>query len=975
MERLAIVSQPDSPTSRLTKSVSQALIILCTCSAATPSFTYATEAPASQSSGVLSEDSLASRLQTLSTETDSNKALAEYDKILADTLLDDVDKIQVLRGKGMFAFQFNNLDMAIAAFGQAKLVSEAIDDVQQQAEISKMLGVFRYYRGDNKLAIKHYNEAIPYYVAKTDFLQQANLLNNIGLANTAMARYELALNAYEQAEPLYLQYGDKADQIDVRFNIGGLYVELNRYDVAIESFLEVKAFRETVQDLDGLALVHSDLGIAYKCADNFELAEKFQLLAYEHYKANDKGYDIATQGINLAGLYNEFGEPEKARPFALLGIEYGTQYQHYGAVAGSYYELARVNYVSGEHDKAFANLEQANTLAKKVDDNDLLEEILQLSALVNAAVGNYQQAQLIQQQFARSVVESSNNELNEKLAEFETQQLKQRITQLEAQDKLSQLEFDKANQARNFIVFILIFITIILLLLMQKKRSREAKAELETMVDTRTEELLQTTKELEEANRIKNQFLANVTHEIRTPLSVVIGNAEALLNDEVQSSEKPKHYQQLYSNSLFLLEIVNDILDLSKIEANQIKLIPKPVLLVDLFTELEAMFAEQARQKGLNFKVNFNFSDDVRIHLDAMRFNQILFNLCSNAIKFTEQGSVTVDVLLHDGQLQVTVTDTGIGMDAVQVEQVFGCFVQGDNSISRRFGGSGLGLYLVSNLCQLMDAKIDVDSRLGTGSVFSVSLPVAVVGNHGVEKTLSASVHAKTAYQFNGRVLVAEDHPDNRALIRLYLQRLGIDVSTVCDGLEAIQWLQNNEVDLVFMDIQMPNLDGFSALTRLSKSGFSKPVYAFTANAMSHEIEHYLNVGFSGYIEKPLNRENIIDTLKKHLPYEAEKFTAETHGEQHSGDAQIEILATSFVASAKTDINSICLADEQQDWQAMSDLCHKLCGAAQMFGFVELADASRRLELSLINRRFDKKRPLLLELKMLVANLSETSSA
>ncbi|WP_394174858.1 response regulator [Thalassotalea litorea] len=921
------------------------------------------------------EAPLAQQLTKIEKEKNVQLAMDKYQSLLDQQDLSEKERLKVMRSHAMYAFQNEQLQQAIVIYGQAKVIAQALNDQLQVAQIEKMLGVVRYFRGDNDIALNHYKKSMVYYVAQGDAIQQAHLLNNIALANAAMGRYEVALNAYQQAEPLYSLYGSESDQIDVRFNIAGLYVNLYRYDVAIDSFHEVRRYREKDQDYKSLALVHSDLGIAYKYAGNFELAEKYQLLAFNYYQQQQEGYHLATQGINLAAMYNEFERFDKARFYAELGIEYGTKYEHFSALAGSYFELALVNYVSAEHDDAIENLERAKALAIKVNDQGLQDEISLLTSLLHAATGQYVKAQKLQKTFTREMNERSNIELNNRLAEFETQQLKQRINHLEAQEKVSQLEFDKANQARNFIVFILIFITIILFLLMQKKRSRQAKLELERMVDSRTQELLDTTSKLEDANRIKNQFLANVTHEIRTPLSVVIGNAEALLNNEVQADEKVEHYQHLYSNSLYLLDIVNDILDLSKIEANQITLTPKLIELSALFSELNAMFAEQAKRKGVLFQVNLNIPKGMCINIDAMRFNQILINLCSNAVKFTKQGSVIVDVSQFDQQLLVRVSDTGIGMDAAQVEQVFGCFVQGDNSISRRFGGSGLGLYLVSNLCKLMDATIDVSSTPGQGSVFSVAIPVVEATTNGKAKALSASTHAHTAYQFSGRILVAEDHPENRALIRLYLQRLGLTVDTVADGQQALQWLKEHEVDLVLMDIQMPNLDGFSALTRLVKSGFDKPVYAFTANAMAHEIEHYLNVGFSGYIEKPLNRQNIVESLKQHLPFEAEQVAPSATLDTENQDDQVEILATSFIVSAKRDLNRICRADEAQDWQQVSELCHKLSGAAQMFGFSELANISRQLELCLLNRRFDQKRSLLLSLKMEVAKFKETSNA
>ncbi|WP_169303164.1 response regulator [Thalassotalea mangrovi] len=921
--------------------------------------------------------SLAANLERISAEQDEQKAQQLFATLLADDTLTDIETINILRAKGMRAFASDNLQLAIEEFNRAREIAEVIKARQQVAEINKRLGVFHYFRGEYEQAAAYYKKSLLFYSLQHYPVERANLFNNLGLVYSNMAEFKTSLDYYQQAEPIYRQYGEPLDVVDVRFNIAGLYVQMKRYDVAIESFLEVKRFREQQQDESGLALVHSDLGVAYKYAGDFQLAERYQLLAYDYYQTQGEGYHLATQCNNLAGLYNEFGMTEHARKYAEQGIDLAQQHQHKSALAGSYYELALVTYTAGQQPAALDHLQRARQLAEQYDNQRLLDEVKQLSALVYAAAGQYRQGYQSQLAVIQDKDKRNNEELNAQLAEFETKQLKQRIGQLVTQDKLTQLEFERANQMRNFFVFVLICITIIGLLLMQKRRSRKAEAELEARVSERTAELSQATDKLEEANRIKNQFLANVTHEIKTPLSVVLANAEALLNEELAGDDKPAHYRQLHTNSLYLLDIVNDLHDLSKIEADQLSLCPRQTSLSELFAQLDAMFSKQARDKGLTFRVNQNFDNDISINLDAMRFNQILINLCSNAIKFTNAGSVIIDVSLLDEQLLVRVSDTGIGMDDEQASQVFGCFVQADENIARRFGGSGLGLYLVAKLCSLMQADISVSSAIGRGSVFTLTVPITSCQHHSSRRTVSASIHSQQAYRFTGQVLVAEDHPDNRALISLYLQRLGLEVLAVENGELAINAIEQHELDLVLMDLQMPVLDGFAALTRLRKSGFQKPVYAFTANAMSHDIEHFHSIGFTGCVEKPLDRQNLISMLQQHLPYQSEVVIDETPevviAANQDAQAQQQ-LAKRFRDSIHLDVANICRADAEQDWQAMSRYCHKLSGAALMFGDKKLADVSRQLELCLVHRRFEQKHALLMALKREAGQMGDPAS-
>lgn len=365
----------------------------------------------------------------------------------------------------------------------------------------------------------------------------------------------------------------------------------------------------------------------------------------------------------------------------------------------------------------------------------------------------------------------------------------------------------------------------------------------------------------ESANRAKSQFLANMSHELRTPLNGVLGMADLLVDG--QSADQTRAMAQTIRESgTLLLSILNDILDLAKIESGKLALCDEVFNLADLARRIESMHALTARAKGVGMALHLGDGVHTPRHGDAQRVLQVMHNLVGNAVKFTESGTVDLLLSAFDDEVRLVVRDTGIGMTPEQAAEVFNEFTQADGSITRRFGGTGLGLPIVRRLVGLMGGNIGLNSVPGQGTEVWVTLNLPHAAAQGAAPPASARP------DFTGlRALVAEDNATNRMILRAMLARLGISATMVEDGDEAVLAFEAGQFDLLLLDISMPRKDGMTALAEMqAKSGALPPALAVTANAMTHLVDSYRAAGFSDVVAKPVQLDALAAAILRVCP-------------------------------------------------------------------------------------------------------------
>ena len=373
----------------------------------------------------------------------------------------------------------------------------------------------------------------------------------------------------------------------------------------------------------------------------------------------------------------------------------------------------------------------------------------------------------------------------------------------------------------------------------------------------------------EAANQAKSQFLATMSHEIRTPLNAVLGLNELMLHSPLDSQQR-RHAELIGSSGRLLLALINDILDVSRIEAGHMQLTSAPFSVRMAAEGVVALMRERAVAKGLALRLEFAPNEDALIQGDAIRIQQILFNLVGNAVKFTDQGTVQVSVTVEPGAgraltLHLAVSDTGIGIPASAMPTLFDRFTQADSTTMRRYGGSGLGLAITREIVQMMGGTIATTSTPGLGSRFTISIPSRFVDRSEVVPAAAESGAAEAARPAL-RILVAEDNDVNQILINAVLTRMGHVVHLVANGQLAVEAVRRGDYDLVLMDLQMPGMDGMEATQAIRALGgprASVPIIAMTANAFEEDRHACLAAGMDDYVAKPIDVEHLARAIAR----------------------------------------------------------------------------------------------------------------
>jgi signal transduction histidine kinase/DNA-binding response OmpR family regulator len=484
-------------------------------------------------------------------------------------------------------------------------------------------------------------------------------------------------------------------------------------------------------------------------------------------------------------------------------------------------------------------------------------------------------------------------------------------------------------------------------------------------LDTKNRELIEEIKNREEAlaaTQQKSNFLANMSHEIRTPLTSIIGYSERIRFGKARDSDDEHRMLDIVlENSNHLLNLINDILDLSKVEANKLSIEKNEFSIIKVVEHARKLLNERALENNIKFEINYHLPLPEKIINDSIRTKQIILNLASNAIRFTNNGNVIIEISYDatSDLLSICVIDSGIGMTEDELNNLFKPFSQANTSITSKFGGTGLGLTISKRLAELMNGSITVQSIKNVGSRFTCNIKSGYTHGDKMITSLSQKDLEDSGYEkpvtditLSGKLLLIEDTYEIQQLVKAYLEDYGIDIDTADNGEIGLDLALKNDYDIILMDIQMPIMDGREAITRLRKTGYLKPVFALTADALTNHTDDFINLGFTKTLTKPIIINELINCLKEYMPQsindsstdltidkQNKASTAENFSEEDSDDG-ISFLKEKYRLQLPGQIHDLKAFIHDNKLDEAYAILHKLQGIGGSLGFPEVTSTA-----------------------------------
>ena len=906
----------------------------------------------------------------------------------------------VYKNKGDYAVA---LDHYLAALK----IYERIDDKKGISTAYNNIGILYSKEGDRKKALEYYTKAFDMYKGISDKKGMSSALINIGIIYNKNKEYQKALDHYFKAIKLKEEVKDIGGIASAYNNIGNVYDEQKKFDKAIEYFNKSLELKLSIHDKQGITLSYNNIGSVYAENGNYKKAEEYLLKSLAIAKEIGSLDDIKDAHYNLSDLYQKTNESVKAL-------------EHYKD-----FVVARDSLFNAESTKKMVRSEMNFEFEKKQQLQKLeseKKEAIQQEKLSNQRVGVYAlifivglllafsitlfrsykskklQSEIIHEKNLEleklSIVASetasgvfitdSNGDIEwfndgfsklfgwSSIEQYKEQRGKniyavsgneniKEIIRKAVSDKISVTYENAVTDMWSKELWIKTALTPVF--------NEEGKLQQMIFIETDVSELKKAKETAEQSLQIQEQFLANTSHEIRTPMNGVLGMTRQLMETPL-NEEQLEYLTAIKESSNSLLRVVNDILDISKIRAGKIVFEKIDFKIADLFRTLQFTLQYKAGEKNIALKMELDKEIPEVLLGDPVRLNQILINLAGNAIKFTDQGQVVIKAEKErkngkETTVCFSVSDSGVGIPGDKLDYIFEAFAQAETHTTRKYGGTGLGLSISRFLVEQQGGKINVNSMVGKGSVFSFSLQFEE-GNPDWQGVIPHHTDVLTEEDNleNAEVLLIEDNRINQRVAEYELKKWKIKVEIADDAIIGLEKLKNKKYDLILMDISMPGMDGIEATKRIRKDFPAPlkdiPIMAMTASALIGEKEKCFEAGMNDYISKPFDpvvfHSKLIKWIKPRKADTPEIKQAEhirkritdlgSIIEQAEGDiGYIREMIEIYIQSMPEYLNELNFFFEQKNWQEVKKQAHKMKTPAVYFGAIELKDLLYRVEI------------------------------
>jgi len=741
------------------------------------------------------------------------------------------------------------------------------------------------YMGEAKIELEDYYQAKKYLIDAIEYFTEETpkILGDcyylLAKANYYLAEYEEANNNYRSAIALFEKTNDRRRIANTLQNIGLLYHELDDLEKASEYYNKALEINKELKNDTNIAGLYQNMGIIYYRNNNFKKAIDFYEKSIHMYQQLADTQNIATtfSNIGLINLQQEhykeaFNNFKKSYElFEQSGYRLGKMWAEHNMGTAKLWQK-EYNHAEKYYKESLAQAYALNNPEGIMSNLDALTDLM-------AQQGKYEEAFFYHLDFTNLRDSIHVLESKGKISELEA------LYNLESREKQiseSLLALKKQKtQKLGFIILLIVISATSVIIYIAYRRKKHAEGEiysdklnLENVLEEKNKELkaqIMERKIAEESDKLKSAFLANMSHELRTPMNAITAFSNFLREPDLPESKREEYLDHISSAGDNLLHLIDDIIDIAKLESRQLKISIGPVNISRMLRELKKVF-QKIKNKS-NFRADLILAidpfNDYIINTDVLRVKQILNNLIENAFKYTPKGIIEFGVKHTQDGMLFFVKDTGIGIPYEKQDKIFDRFSQIDSELNRKYGGTGLGLAISKNLAELLGGKIWVDSQTDKGSVFYVLIPandLRMVEISGPDlPQVNKLVNEKKYNWATKTILVAEDEELNYKILNSYLSKTKARILRAENGEKAIEICQQEKINVILMDIQMPVMDGYETAQRIKALNINVPIIAQTSYAMANEKEKCIDAGCDDYITKPLNLDQLLSLIDKFI--------------------------------------------------------------------------------------------------------------